>query len=205
MTALDQFPITIKHWILSLSFWPSWLQPLLSALLSIAPIILVFATLFGVLTVIERKGLGRIQNRRGPNRVGLPFTRVRLAGFGQFIADGIKALVKEDVVPRAADRVVHFLAPIALVVPVLLAYAVLPFGRNMAPIELETGVLFFFAIGAMTELSLFMAGWSSRNKYSLLGAMRAIAQMISYEVPLVLSALTVVMMVGSLSLPRIVA
>src|SRR5262245_36489457 len=178
---------------------------MLSILLSIVPILVVFGGLFAITTVIERKGLGRIQNRRGPNRVGLPFTRLRLAGFGQFIADGIKALVKEDVVPRGADRVVHFLAPVALVVPVLLAYSVLPFGRNMVPIQLDTGLLFFFAVGAATELSLFMAGWSSRNKYSLLGAMRAIAQMISYEVPLVLSALTVVMMVGSLSLPRIVA
>jgi NADH-quinone oxidoreductase subunit H len=87
---------------------------------------------------------------------------------------------------------------------VLLTYSVLPFGRNMVPIELEAGLLFFFAVGAGTELALFMAGWSSRNKYSLLGAMRAIAQMISYELPLILSSLAVVMMVGSLSLPKIV-
>jgi NADH-quinone oxidoreductase subunit H len=205
MTALDQFPITLKHWILSFSFWPGWLQPILSALLSIGPIILVFALLFGLVTVIERKALGRIQNRRGPNRVGIPFTNIRLAGFGQFIADGIKALTKEDVVPRAADKVVHYLAPIALVVPVMMAYAVLPYGRNMVAMDLqETGLIFFFAVGAATELSVFMAGWSSRNKYSLLGAMRAIAQMISYELPLILSTLTVVMLAGSLSLVSIV-
>jgi NADH-quinone oxidoreductase subunit H len=207
---LDQIFVLGKHWLLSqLQTWgvipAAWL-PLVSVLLSIVPILIVFGGLFAITTVIERKGLGRIQNRLGPNRVGLPppFPQMRLAGFGQFIADGIKALVKEDIVPRAADRVVHFLAPIALVVPVLLAYSVLPFGRNMSPIELEAGLLFFFAVGAATELSLFMAGWSSRNKYSLLGAMRAVAQMISYEIPLVLSSLTVVMMVGSLSLPQIV-
>ncbi len=205
MTTLDQFPIAIKAAILNLSIWPEALKPLLSALLSIGPIILVFATMFGVLTVVERKVLGRIQNRRGPNRVGIPFTNIRLAGFGQFIADGIKSLTKEDVVPRAADKVVHYLAPIALVVPVLLAYSVLPFGKGLVALDLkETGLLFFFSVGAATELSVFMAGWSSRNKYSLLGAMRAIAQMISYELPLILSTLTVVMLTGSLSLVAIV-
>jgi NADH-quinone oxidoreductase subunit H len=91
-----------------------------------------------------------------------------------------------------------------LVVPALLVYSVLPIGRNMVIVDLDAGALFFFAIGAATELSVFMAGWSSRNKYSLLGAMRAIAQMISYEIPLILSAVTVIMIVGSLSLVTIV-
>src|SRR6266498_425166 len=199
---LDQLFVTLKHWAVAL-FPVAW-QPIVSILLSVAPIIAVFGLLFALVTVLERKGLGRIQNRLGPNRVGIPLTHIRLYGFGQFIADGIKVLIKEDIVPRAADPVVHYLAPITLVVPVLLAYSVLPFGRNMVPLDLDAGVLFFFAAGAATELSLFMAGWSSRNKYSLLGAMRAVAQMISYELPLVLSSLTVVMMVGSLSLPRIV-
>lgn len=203
--ALDQLPIAVKQWILARPFWPEELKPILSALLSIAPILLVFPLLFALTTVIERKGLGRIQNRRGPNRVGLPFTKLRLAGFGQFMADGLKMLTKEDIVPRAADKVVHFLAPIALLVPVLLAFSVLPFGRGMVPLDLaETGLLFFFAVGAATELSVFMAGWSSRNKYSLLGAMRAIAQMISYELPLILSTVSVVMIAGTLSLPTIV-
>jgi NADH-quinone oxidoreductase subunit H len=205
MTALDQVFINLKHWILGWPFWPEGLKPLLSILLSITPIVLFFATLFGITTVIERKALGRIQNRRGPNRVGIPFTKIRLAGFGQFIADGIKSLTKEDVVPRAADAVVHFLAPVVMLMPILLAYSVLPFGRNMVALNLDAGLLFFFAVGAATELSVFMAGWSSANKYSLLGAMRAIAQMISYELPLVISSLTVVMMVGSLSLVDIIA
>jgi NADH-quinone oxidoreductase subunit H len=204
MTALDQIFVTLKHWAVGWPLWPESLRPILSILLSIVPIIAVFALLFALTTVVERKGLGRIQNRLGPNRVGLPWTNLRLFGFGQFIADGIKALIKEDIVPRAADKVVHYLAPIALVVPVLLAYSVLPVGRNMVAIDIDGGLLFFFAVGAATELSLFMAGWSSRNKYSLLGAMRAIAQMISYEVPLVLSAITVIMIVGSLSLVKIV-
>jgi len=192
---LDQLFVALKHW--AVGWFPESWQPFVSILLSIVPILAVFPALFAITTVIERKGLGRIQNRLGPNRVG-PY------GFLQFAADGIKTLIKEDVVPRAADKVVHFLAPIALVVPVLLAYAVLPYGRNMVPVDLDAGLLFFFAVGAGTELSLFMAGWSSHNKYSLLGAMRAIAQMISYELPLVLSGLAVVMIAGTLSLPRIV-
>jgi NADH-quinone oxidoreductase subunit H len=120
------------------------------------------------------------------------------------VADGLKAMTKEDIVPRAADKVVHFLAPLVLVVPVFLALAVIPIGRNMTAIDFDAGLLFFFAVGAATELSVFMAGWASRNKYSLLGAMRAIAQMISYEIPLILSAVTVIMVVGSLSTTRIV-
>jgi NADH-quinone oxidoreductase subunit H len=205
--ALDQFPVTLKHWLMghASGVLPEWALPLVSAALSITPILAVFPLMFALTTVIERKGLGRIQNRIGPNRVGIPLTDIRLWGFGQFIADGIKSLIKEDVVPRAADKVVHLLAPIALLIPVLLTYSVLPFGRNMVPLDLpQTGLLFFFAVGASTELSVFMAGWSSRNKYSLLGAMRAIAQMVSYEIPLILSSLTVVMMAGTLSLTGIV-
>ncbi|HKQ38699.1 MAG TPA: NADH-quinone oxidoreductase subunit NuoH [Verrucomicrobiae bacterium] len=163
----------------------------------IVAIMMVFPFLFGITTVLERKGLGRLQNRLGPNRVG-PF------GFMQFAADGIKMLTKEDIVPRTADQVVHFLAPLALLVPVFLSFSVIPFGPKLVVADFDAGLLFFFAVGAATELAVFMAGWSSRNKYSLLGAMRAIAQMISYEVPLVLSALTVVMLVGSLSLVDIV-
>ena len=140
-----------------------------------------FPALFALTTVFERKGLGRIQNRLGPNRVG-PF------GLLQPIADGIKSLTKEDIVPLSANAAVHFLAPLVLVVAVFMGFAVLPMGRNMVLVDMDAGLLFFFAMGAATELSVFMAGWSSRNKYSLLGAMRAVAQMISYEVVLLLSA-----------------
>src|SRR5205807_6859076 len=193
---MDQAFVILKQWLVG--FAPAQWQPLVSVFLSVAAIVGALAGLFAITTVLERKGLGRIQNRYGPNRVG-PF------GFLQPAADGIKALIKEDLVPRAADGVVHFLAPLALVVPVFLALAVIPVGRNMAAIDIDAGVLFFFAVGAATELAVFMAGWSSRNKYSLLGAMRAIAQMISYEVPLVLSTIPVVMLMGTLSLTAIVS
>ncbi|HYG35722.1 MAG TPA: NADH-quinone oxidoreductase subunit NuoH [Clostridia bacterium] len=193
---IDQIFVALKHTLVALA--PERWQPFVSALISVAAIIGTFAALFAVTTILERKGLGRIQNRYGPNRVG-PF------GFLQPLADGVKSMTKEDVVPRTADRVVHFLAPLVLVGPVFLALAVLPMGRNMVAVDLDAGVLFFFAVGAATELSVFMAGWSSRNKYSVLGAMRAIAQMISYEVPLILSAITVIMMAGSLSTTAIVS
>ncbi|HUB87492.1 MAG TPA: NADH-quinone oxidoreductase subunit NuoH [Verrucomicrobiae bacterium] len=199
---LDQIFVNALHWLAS--FLPEAWRPLVSALICIAVILVVFPTLFALVTVLERKGLGRIQNRYGPNRVGIPFTKIRLAGFGQFIPDGMKMLTKEDIVPRAADKAVHFLAPVVLLIPILLAYSVLPFGRNMSIADYDAGLLFFLAVGGAVEISVFMAGWSSRNKYSLLGAMRAIAQMVSYEIPLILSAVTVVMIVGSLNLNEIV-
>lgn len=202
MEAIDQIFVTLKA--TAVGFFPAFAQPYVSVLLSIVAIMAVFPGIFALTTVVERKLLGRFQNRPGPNRVGIPLTKIRLAGFGQFAADGIKSLTKEDVVPYGADRIVHFIAPFVLVVPAFLGLAVLPVGRNMAALNLqETGLLFFFAIGAATELSVFMAGWSSRNKYSLLGAMRGIAQMLSYEIPLILSSFTVVMMAGTLSLVTI--
>jgi len=198
----DQIFVLLKHWVVDL-FPPAW-QPIVSAFLSVGPLLAVFGGLFAITTIFERKGLGRIQNRYGPNRVGIPFTDVHLFGFGQFIPDGIKALIKEDVVPRAADKLVHFLAPVVILIPVVLSYAVLPIGRNMTVADFDAGVLFFFAVGGAVELSVFMAGGSSRNKYSLLGAMRGIAQMISYEIPLILSSVTVIMIVGSLNTATIV-
>ena len=192
---LDQIFVWLRHWLVS--FLPAGWQDVAGVLLSVAAIVCLFPALFALTTVFERKGLGRIQNRYGPNRVG-PF------GFFQPIADGIKSLTKEDIVPLSADAAVHFLAPVVLVVAVFMGFAVLPMGRNMVLVDVDAGLLFYFAIGASTELSVFMAGWSSRNKYSLMGAMRAVAQMISYEVPLLLSSVTVVMIAGSLSLTRIV-
>ena len=192
---LDQIFVLLKHWLLG--YLPeSWQTPV-GVVISVVCIIGLYPALFAITTVLERKGVGRIQNRLGPNRVG-PY------GILQPMADGIKSLTKEDIVPNSADAVVHFLAPIILVVTVFMGFAVLPMGRNMVLVDMDAGLLFYFAMGASTELSVFMAGWSSRNKYSLLGAMRAVAQMISYEVALLLSSVVIVMMAGSLSLVKIV-
>lgn len=193
---IDQVFVLVKHGLLRLL--PDTVRPLASMVISVGSILGFFGLVFAITTWVERKVLGRIQNRLGPNRVG-PY------GLLQPIADGIKALIKEDIVPREADRVVHFLAPLALLVPVCVSFLVLPYGRNMAPADFDAGLLFFFAVGAGAELAVFMAGWSGRNKYSLLGAMRGIAQMISYELPLILSAMAVVMVVGSMSLVDVVA
>src|SRR5437764_12192287 len=149
------------------------------------------------MSVLERQILDRMQNRYGPNPVG-PF------GFFQPLADGIKMLIKEDIVPTRADKVVHFLAPILIAAAAILALGVVPYGRNMTPFVIDGGILFFFAVGSTTELAVFMAGWGSNNKFSLLGAMRAIAQMISYELPLLITVLPVVMVVGSLNPDKIV-
>jgi NADH-quinone oxidoreductase subunit H len=197
--SLDQIFISAKQWILSLLLgMPDWVTTLASILLNIAALLGVFLTLFALISVLERKILGRMQNRYGPNRVG-PF------GLFQPVADGIKMLIKEDVVPARADKVVHFLAPILVAATAILTLGVIPYGRNMTPFAIDGGILFFFAIGSTTELAVFMAGWGSNNKFSMLGAMRAIAQMVSYELPLILTTLPVVMIVGSLSPDAIVA
>ena len=158
MNALDQIFVTLHHWLIGL--FPAAIQPLVSIVLIIATIMTVFGTCFAVTTIVERKTLGRMQNRYGPNRVG-PW------GLLQPMADGIKMLIKEDIVPFSADKILHFLAPLVLTVPIWLAFSVLPFGRNMTAVELDAGLLFFFAIGSASELAVFMAGWSSQNKYSL--------------------------------------
>lgn len=195
MILSDQVFVILKHWLVGLA--PSGLQAAWSALISSVGIIGTFAGLFALTTWLERKGLARMQNRYGPNRAG-PF------GLLQPLADGLKSMTKEDIVPTGADRLIHFLAPLTLVLPVFLTLAVVPMGRNMVALDLDAGLLFFFAVGAGTELAVFMAGWASRNKYSLLGAMRAMAQMISYEVPLILATVTVVMSTGTLSTVSIV-
>src|SRR5205814_7535058 len=177
---------------------PDWLVQIASALINIVTLLGVFLTLFALISVLERKILGRMQNRYGPNRVG-PF------GLLQPVAAGIKMLIKEDVVPERADKLVHFLAPILIAATAILALGVIPYGRNMTPFAIDGGILFFFALGSTTELAVFMAGWGSNNKFSMLGAMRAIAQMISYELPLIITVLPAVMVVGSLMPDRIVA
>jgi NADH-quinone oxidoreductase subunit H len=196
--SFDQIFIWLKQWLLSwLAGAPDWGIQIASSLINILALLGVFLTLFAAISVLERKILGRMQNRYGPNRVG-PF------GLFQPIADGIKMLIKEDIVPARADKIVHFLAPVLIAAAAILALGVIPYGRNMTPFTIDGGILFFFAVGSTNELAVFMAGWGSNNKFSMLGAMRAIAQMVSYELPLLIAVLPVVMVVGSLTPDAIV-
>ena len=158
----------------------------IAVILAVAPVIMMY------LTWVERKIVARIQDRFGPTRVGR-------YGLLQPIADGIKMLTKEDIVPDGADAALHTLAPIAVVVPALMIFAVLPFGPRLILTDLNTGALFFLAVTSTQTLAIFMAGWASRSKFSLLGALRTVAQLMAYEVPMVLALASVVMIAGSLS------
>jgi NADH-quinone oxidoreductase subunit H len=176
---------------------PEWLVSLGGLATAAGTVVAVFLSAFALLSLIERKVLARIQNRLGPNRAGW-------FGILQPVADGIKMLTKEDIVPAKAEWFLHLVAPVLIVVPSILALGVMPYGREWLPVPLELGMLFFFAVGTLTEIAVFIAGWASGSKFPMLGAMRAISQMVSYELPLMISALAVVMMSGTLSLAGIV-
>lgn len=169
----------------------SWLE-LTGMIVNMVAIMLVAPLLMMYLTLLERKIVARIQDRWGPNRVGW-------WGLLQPIADGVKMILKEDITPAAADRLLHLLAPIIVLIPALMMFCVLPFGRGLIGVDLNIGLFFFISIGALETVAVVMAGWASRSKYPLLGGMRAAAQAISYEVPLGLSLIPVIMHVGSLS------
>jgi len=147
---------------------------------------------------IERRVVGLMQNRIGPNRVGP-------AGLLQPVADALKLLLKEPITTRGADKWLFWLAPIAIFIPTIVVFAVIPFGEKMVLADLNVGVLFLIAIGSLNTLAVFMAGWSSNNKYALLGAMRTIAMLISYEIVQVLALLGVVVFVASMRLGDIIA
>ncbi len=149
-------------------------------------------------TLLERKFAARMQSRIGPYRVG-PH------GLLQPIADAVKLMMKEDVVPTLADRPVYNLAPIVFLVPCMLIFATMPFAPGLGVADLNIGILFFLAVSAMEIVGLFMAGWGSNNKYALLSAMRAVNQIISYDLPFIFAALVPVVLAGSLRLSDIAA
>ena len=150
------------------------------------------------LIYLERKFSAFLQQRIGPNRLGP-------RGLLQTLADVVKLLGKEDIMPENADRWVFRLASLLVMVPALLIFVVLPFGKNMVITDLNLGLLYFLAISSTASIFILMAGWGSKNKYSLLGGMRVVAQMISYEIPMIFSLLGVVMLSGSLKMTEIVA
>ncbi len=177
---------------------PLGLVQIILALIGIAVAVTFVALLVMSQVWAERKLIARIQDRVGPNRVG-PF------GIVQSVADAVKLLGKEDLIPKAADRVVFVLAPLAVMVPSLMIYAVLPFNWDATITRLDIGILYVLALATIPTIGIIMAGWASYNKYTLLGGMRAAAQLISYEVPEVLSVIPVVLIAGTLSLWGIAA
>ncbi len=152
-------------------------------------------TLLGIW--IERKVAARFQDRVGPNRVG-PF------GLLQSIADAVKIVLKEDIMNRYVDRWPYNIAPILSTLSVMLIWAVIPFTAKWVGADLDIGVLYLVAVGSLGTVAVIMAGWSSNNKYALISAFRAVAQLISYEVPMVIALLVPVMLAGSLSVQKIV-
>src|SRR2546425_2273642 len=150
-------------------------------------------------TLLERKFAARMQSRIGPYYVGRPH------GWLQPIADALKLMIKEDIVPAAADRGVYNLAPVVFLVPCMLIFATIPFAPGLGVADLNIGILFFLAVSAMEIVGLFMGGWGSNNKYALLSAMRAVNQIISYDLPFLFVALVPVLLTGSLKLSDIAA
>ena len=179
------------------SLLPCWLSYVLAGVTIM--LILINAVLLGAAVVswMERRLLGRFQNRIGPNRWG-PF------GLLQPIADLFKLITKEDLIPAGADRIAFTLVPIIMVASLILMAAVIPFAKDTSLVDLNVGVLYILAISSLTSIALFTAGWASDNRYALFGTARSVAVLISYEVPVVLSLLGVVMIVGSMSLSSIV-
>src|SRR5688500_2572916 len=149
-------------------------------------------------TLLERKFAARMQSRIGPYRVG-PH------GLLQPIADALKLMMKEDIVPSAADRPIYNLAPVVFLLPCMLIFATIPFAPGLGVADLNIGILFFLAVSSMEIVGLFMAGWGSNNKYALLSAMRAVNQIISYDLPFIFAALVPVALAGSMRLSDIAA
>jgi NADH-quinone oxidoreductase subunit H len=175
------------------AFLPNWLVVLLLVLVGIGVTVTFVAVVVMSQVWAERKVIARIQDRVGPNRVG-PW------GIFQSVADVLKLLTKEDIVPAQADRWVFVLAPLVTLVPSLMIFAVLPFNWDATIARLDVGILYVLALATFPTLGIIMAGWASYNNYTLLGGMRAAAQLISYEVPEVLSVLPIVLLSGTMSL-----
>ena len=164
-----------------------------------ATVILIFAlTLVLGLIWLERKVAGRIQDRLGPNRAG-PY------GLLQTIADALKLLTKEDITPSAADKVTFNVAPVLAVFAVIMLFGAIPMAPRFVGADMNIGALYIVALGSIAIMSVLMAGWGSNNKYALLGGFRVVAQLLSYEVPMILAILCVVIVAGTMSMNSIAA
>ena len=189
-------PLTVNYHLAALApdwpgnYWAHW------AVFAVVILVFVLGMVMGFI-YLERRWVGRIQIRLGPNRVG-PF------GILQPVADALKILLKEDIIPAKGDKWVHWWAPVVAFVPVLMIFAVIPFQDGALLADLNIGILYIAAVSSVSVVGVFMAAWACNNKFSLIGAMRAVAQIVSYEIPLGLSIIGVVLVAGSLSLNQIV-
>lgn len=200
---LENLFVGIADWIRTLvggvGFLPGELAEAIVLLCKlVAVLVFILINCLYLPLYVERKVAAYMQARIGPNRVGPK-------GLLQPLADMVKMLGKEIIIPKKSDKVLFLLAPLLIFVPTLMAFAVIPFGKGMAAIDINISLFYILAISSLTTLFIWMGGWASNSKYSLIGAMRVVAQMVSYELPLVLSLLGVVMIVGNLNLSDIIA
>lgn len=197
----------------------SLVAPIIAPLVKIALVCACLMTAAAYLVLVERWMAAWIQDRRGPNRVGIPLTRVKLLGLGQPLADGLKFIFKEEYTPGHVNKAMYRLAPVVILAAALAIFAVIPFGGPLpnpgipgldGPIELvvapgvDVGMIYVFALSSIAVYGVILGGWASNDKYSLLGGLRSSAQLIAYEIPLGLGLLGVVLASGSLRLDRIV-
>jgi NADH-quinone oxidoreductase subunit H len=179
------------------AFWINWAWPTILIVLKILAIVVPLLIAMAYLTYMERKVIGAMQLRKGPNVVG-PF------GLLQPFADGIKLLFKETVIPSGANPGVFIAAPMITFSLSLMAWAVIPFDEGWVLADINVGILYLFAISSLGVYGIIMAGWASNSKYAFLGALRSAAQMVSYEVAIGFVIITVLMCVGSLNLSKVV-
>lgn len=191
----------IAHWLMSLlTGWglADWLANFLIQLIGVVVLVSMMMLIDILLVWVERKVVARFQDRLGPNRVG-PF------GIIQPFADIIKLLIKEDITPDGADRVIYNMAPILSLMSVLLLWAVVPLAPVIFGVDLNVGALYIIATGAIGALAIIMAAWSSNNKYALIGAFRQVAVMVSFEVPMIATMLIPTILAGSMSMNTIIS
>jgi NADH-quinone oxidoreductase subunit H len=192
--------------------------PTIVALVKIGLLIGGLMTAAAYLVLVERWMAAWVQDRKGPNRVGIPLTKVKMFGLGQPLADGLKIILKEDFTPRHVDRVLYTAAPLVILAASLAIFAAIPFGSSLPPIPalgltgeepllvapgLDVGVLWVFALSSIAVYGVLLGGWASNNKYGFLGGLRSSAQLVAYEIPLGLGLLGVVLAAGSLKLDTI--
>ena len=191
----------------------------LAALIKIGLLVGGLMTAAAYFVLLERWIAAWVQDRRGPNRVGIPLTNIRLFGLGQPFADGLKIILKEDFTPRHVDRVLYTAAPLLILAASLAIFAAIPFGSVLPPLgipglpdpisllvapSLDVGVLWVFALSSIAVYGVLLGGWASNNKYGFLGGLRSSAQLVAYEIPLGLGLLGVVLSSGSLKLDVII-